>query len=102
MRSPDDVLVAQLVIDLPAPAGHEIAHIAIQHRDCRRCMLDEQADVLFACAQRLLSIFQLGNARLQCCVVLVQLFYFRKQLLARLPGISHVIPALASSGDIVL
>jgi hypothetical protein len=50
--------------------------------------------MLFACAQRLLSMFELRYARLQFRAALVQLLYFREELLPRLPVISHFISAL--------
>ena len=46
VRSPGQVLVAQLVVVVPAPAGADVSHVAVEHGDGRGRLLDENAQQL--------------------------------------------------------
>ena len=52
VRHATQFAVAQAKVSLPAAADMEVAHLAVKHRQCRRCVLDEKPEPLLALSQR--------------------------------------------------
>ena len=57
----DQVAAVLAVILKPAPACGDMIHVAIEHRDLDRRLLDEPAYLRFAVAQRLLRVLDVGD-----------------------------------------
>jgi len=57
MRAANEALLAKSENAEPAFTRSEIAHVAIEHGDANRCLLDEQAKLLSALPQRRNRVF---------------------------------------------
>ena len=61
MVDADQAVAALAVILEPATACGDVVHVAIEHRDLDRRLLDEAADLRLAVAQRLLGRLDVGD-----------------------------------------
>ncbi len=57
----DDVAIRQPIVGQPAFAGLQVAHLGVEHRDCRRRVTDELSEQRLALGQRLLAALLLRD-----------------------------------------
>lgn len=84
-----DVLIAQAVVGEPPPAVGDVAHIAVEHCDGCRCVLDKQSQLLIALSQGLIHLLAFGFRFFQSCDSIAGFRQVSHELLLCLVLISH-------------